>query len=232
MAPRYANRRAPSKRMRPVGNRAVVPSPYRRSVSIPRGVRSNPTGLPNQLTVKHRFSIPTAFLQQTTAAPAVVLISCNGIFSPTSLPALKPLYFDKMSDLYDHYTVIASALTVTAHIPSAVTLQNYATVGSYIVDDTTLITNAQSAMEQPSSVHKLCTHEGGHVVVRNKWASRQFFGGNTMDNDQLRGSATTNPGEESHFAVYAYTSDASYANVFYTVDVVYTAVWTELRDIL
>jgi hypothetical protein len=184
------------------------------------------------LTVKHRFSTPTQQLAQVTASPAVYHVSCNGLLQPTVTAAYKPHLFDKMSALYDQYTVIASTITVTAHVPSTVTLQNYATIGVYINDDTIPPTDAQSALEQPSSVHKLCTNQGGHVLVHNKWNARQFFGGNTMDNSLLRGSAASNPSEESHYCITAYTADASYATVFFTVDVVYTTVWYELRDIL
>lgn len=134
----------------------------------------------------------------------------------------QPLYFDNMTALYRHYTVLSSRIKVWAQSNT-----QGCQMAIYIDDDTTPILTPTQIMEQPSAVSRMIPHGGDVAVLTKAWNARQAFGGNTMDNDELQGSSSANPFEQQTF-VTCFTSLAANATITYYVEIEYTAVWDEL----
>lgn len=222
---------APSqrKRMRPA-TRSIVPSTRARTFTIPRGIRNPTTGFPAMMTVKHKYVEDVFLLTQSSGAIAQWLSSCNGMFDPnTSLGGHQPLYFDQLSAIYNHYTVVSSKITYKLAIDAS-SVADACTVGCYIEDDSTgSITIHTAVLEQPSSVNRLLTREGGPVTLTKSWNARQAFGGNTLDNDELKGSVSANPVEQQHYELFVYNVPLDYPTVRVQAEIVYTAVWRELK---
>lgn len=181
---------------------------------------------------RHRIVFPLNFLLQTSAAVASAEYRCNGMYQPYTIAGNQPMYFDQVAAIYRHYTVIASKMKCTFSISQPTATVNYATVGIKVNDDGVSPTGAPSVLSHPTTTYGVCTNANGPLVLTKNWSARRAFGGNTMDNDQLRGNDTTNPVEEQYFTIFAYTNDTTYAQVVALAEIEYTAVWTELRDVL
>lgn len=215
-----------------VSGTAVVPRSRARTATIPRQIRNTGTGFPKLFTMKHSYFVIPHTMTQTAGGPIVELYSCNGMYDPeVALGGHQPLYFDQMTAIYQHYTVIASKLTAEFTIDDTSVYKGGATVGIYLEDDALGgPTQIQTLCEQPGAVHKALAYDD-KITLSKSWNARQAFGGNTMDNNELRGNSGANPLETQSWAVFAFggLTDNIKCRVDLTIE--YTAVWEELKPI-
>lgn len=217
--------------------RAVVPSSRARTLTVPRGVRTRvpKTGFPKQMTMRHHYNTPPfAFNSSGLVQPNTQQWRVNGMFDPDfSGIGHQPLYFDQVTPIYNHYTVLESEIIVKVTVisdGSEPTESPYAAFGLYLEDDTSVNPNTYAGMaEQPSAVTSTARFNGEPHVIRKKWNARQAFGGNTMDNAQLRGTGAANPTEEQFFTFFFTTEPAKTVKIMVEADIIYTAVWTEIK---
>lgn len=221
-----------AKRGRYTSTKAFVPSTRNRTASVPRYLRNKTTGFPKQLSMKHRYVETIELLTQAGAGPVKLGFKCNGMFDPAdALGGHQPLYFDQLSQLYNHYTVLASKIKVNFAIDSSSTAQT-GTGGIYIDEDSVFSPTTQtSLMEQASSVYTNLSYQGGPKSLFKTWNARQAFGGNTMDNDHLQGSASGDPVELQHYVIYVVGTVLENVVMRVQVEVEYTAVWDELKSV-
>lgn len=192
--------------------------------SVPRSFSFGATvGFPRKLHVRHRI----VFNYRLTAGVPLVY-SCNGMYDPElSILGHQPLYFDQLAAIYAHYTVFASTIKV-----DMVALNVIATpVTVYISPNPTPVTNYFQATEQPSaSTTVVSGMQGpGHGTLSNRWSAKEYFGGNIYDNDDLQGSGTANPVEQSYYVILSSNVDAAEPNLQCYVTITFDAVWDELR---
>lgn len=163
------------------------------------------------------------------------LFSCNGLYDPDlSGVGHQPMYFDQLMDLYNHYTVLSSYIEVTplgnVGVPDA--LQQ--TIACYIDDDTsTGITSWNYILERIGCVSKdFNLGTSGPPKLKKFWNASSTFPGDALSRDELQGTVTTNPTEQSVFVV-AYAGGISLATSSRTVrvKVVYNAVFDEWKSI-
>lgn len=187
-------------------------------------------GFPNRLAIAHKY-VETVTLTSTSGSLASNLFRCNGMFDPNqSGTGHQPMYFDELAAIYDHYTVIRSEIKITAALAS--TTKEGGVLAVYIDDDTTVANTLQTALEQNTSSYKmLCNEQGQQVVLKKKW-SAESFGPSPLDNDNLQGTGSTDPSEQSYFVVQWQsigTPAPASAQLALTCEVTYYAIWDELK---
>jgi len=157
------------------------------------------------------------------------VFSTNGLYDPnTSGPGGQPLYFDQLTAIYDHYTVVRSKCRFMWTSTSAMILR----VGTYIDDDSSVGTGAMLAASRP----------GGKFVTTNTpysdkqeltmyWDQKTAFGPGGDAEPNLQGSSSANPQEQQHFVIN-FTDPGGSANVVdLCVVIEYQTIWNEFATI-
>ncbi len=165
----------------------------------------------------------------TTGAISSYLFSCNGMYDPNITgTGHQPMYFDQMTAIYDHYTVLKSEIIYEFIVKTADQM-----VGTYIDDDATITNDPVLCGELPTgSSHLLSVVATRPLIVRKRWDAKKFFGGDIFDNDNLQGTAASNPTEQSYYTMVTQPFDGtSTTTVLMNVTIRYQAVWDELKNI-
>jgi hypothetical protein len=175
--------------------------------------------------MKHSYADQLT-LTSTTGSLQTYQFSCNGMYDPDiTSTGHQPLYFDQLTAIYDHYTVFEARIVVE------IVTNQVARAVLYIDDDTSTAPNMGTASEQPSATAKLIPATTVKPIVFTKrWNAKEFFGGNIYDNDDLQGSASANPVEQSYFTLLLKPADPV-GDCTYQLRVMihYLAVWDELK---
>lgn len=182
-------------------------------------------GFPRKLRVRHRYTEPIS-IGLSAGATSTYLWSCNGMYDPNiTSTGSQPMYFDQLSAIYDHYTVFNSRLRLDISCPSSV---RYA---FYVDDDTSVATTVQQASQQVGAI--LGMHLSTAVrptSITRSWNAKDYFGGDVFDNDNLQGTASANPSEQSYYTIAIAALDiAATPTVDILVTLEFDAVWDELK---
>lgn len=200
--------------------------------AIPKVIGNAKIGFPTQLTIKQLYSETGVLLTSTVGSFASYVMSANGLFDPNITAAgHQPSYFDTLTTLYNHYNVIASKCTFTFANSQSITAPM--NVLGTIEDNATPAVIMSSAAEQANS-SPVFTYAGSGqqpVVITLYWNAKKFFGPDAISNTQLQGSSSSNPAEQSYFIACAQATGGATASVYVNVEIEYTAVWRELKDI-
>jgi len=192
-------------------------------------------GFPLQAVMKHRYC-QTITLSSVAGVITQQSFWANGMFDPY-LPAggQQPLFFDQMTPHYDHYTVISSKIKCTFYDQDT----NIPCMAGIYINDTSGVSsigNYEDANEQTQNCgHKIvgfATIGGAVPSVSGSWKAETIFGGDPLDNDEMKGSSTANPVEDQYYTIYQQPMNQTATidiNVY--VEIEYTAVWTELKKI-
>lgn len=190
-------------------------------------------GFPKKIVMTHKY-VDTGVLSSTAGVINKYQWSANSLFDPnTTGGGHQPMYFDQMAALYNHYTVIGAKFKVTCTPYASNSAGGF--VGAYIDDDTTTtnITGISSLVEQSTSRRRVISPASNNTFTFNlKWSAKKTFGGSILANDNLQGSITTDPLEQSFFTLavqgFGVAPDVS---IQYLVEVQYIAVWDELKQV-
>lgn len=144
------------------------------------------------------------------------------------------MYFDQMSAIYDHYTVIGSKITIKFGLNSPTT-STFMRVGCFINDDGTVTPTSANALLEHSSDVSWIQIAGGNVdtyTMTRSWSAKKTFGGSVLGNDNLQGTASADPAEQSVYTIFAECNDLSTTSTITgSVEIEFIAVWDELKDI-
>jgi len=199
----------------------------RNKTSVPVGL-----GFPKRMVMTHRYTeqVPVT---STLGVIGKYQFSCNGMFDPNITgTGHQPMYFDQMSALYNHYTVIGSKLKIT--VSPSVTNEDGFYTGCYLDDDTTTsnITDITAVSEATSGKIRMFSPNAQvpHVYNR-KWSAKKTFGGSVLGNDNLQGTPAGNPSEQTYytFAIQSFGADTTFATLL--VEYTFIAVWEELKQV-
>lgn len=189
-------------------------------------------GLPKKIIITHKYNHINT-LTSTLGVMTPYLYSCNGMASPSFTGGShKPLYFGQLAAIYNHYTVIGSKMVVK-FTPSTANDESFA-VCLFKNDDTSLtVTDITAGAEQTSGKLKIVPPNSNNVfTLTSKWSAKKTFGGSVLGNDNLQGTPTTNPGEQTFYTLMMQTIGSSATtSVLVDVYIEYIAVWEELKDI-
>lgn len=190
-------------------------------------------GFPKRMTMTHKYH-EIISLNSTLGAIAKHSMVCNGMYDPNATgTGHQPMFFDQMSALYNHYTVIGSKIRVVMS-KGATSGTTPIVVGTYINDDTTSVpSDINSLLEQTSTKYMIINENAvNNTVITRKWSAKKAFGGSVLANDELQGTSGANPVEQQTYTLFAAPMDSSSTIAIYVeVFIEYIAVWKELKDI-
>lgn len=186
-------------------------------------------GFPPKINIKHRYQEVFSLTTAAGAGISTQQFRCNGMYDPNHSGAgHQPLYFDQVGIIYDHYTVLRSYLKLTLSTDQT----NPQLVCAFINDDTTVTPAGMAGAMEQSSARYVTVVPGQTTTLTIPWDAYKTFGGSVLGNDNLQGSSASDPTEQSIFTVLGNAVDVSKAtNVLCNAEIVYYAVWDELRDI-
>lgn len=208
-----------------------MPAKKRTTLSLPTKVRFGKQPVPKQLfnTLKYAELVT---INLGAGGEGYYTFCCNGMYDPNITgTGHQPLYFDQLSAIYDHYTVLSSKIKVTPFTVSA----GYPVVISLWQDDDSSPTIAaySTAIERPgsySTVVDLARNTANPMF--SYWDARKTFGGDPQAQDSLQGSASANPSETTNWMIYANgTLVLASGSITVLVEIEYNAVWDELTSI-
>lgn len=200
--------------------------------------RAYSTGFPKMLRMKHKY-ISTCRLSYGSDPldSSYWYWSCNGMYGPEgNFTGHQPYYFDQLTPIYDHYTVVGSKIKLTisrVSDPQDGAELDTIRVGTCIADSATQITYPV-VVERPSgSVTVLNSPDGANnqKVVVMKWSARKAFGSAAISDPNLQGTAAANPSEQQWFYVQLGDNGSGRDVVSVTAEVEYIAVWQELKSV-
>lgn len=194
----------------------------------PRGFNS---GFPPLLKIRHKYCESEVALSSTTGAVSTYQFSCNGMFDPNITGSgHQPLYFDQLTAIYDHYTVLRSFIRI--RITAGTNAVPYI-IGLYVDDDTSTALSPDEAFEQNTA--SFVPVNGGdttpNITLVKAWDASKYFGPNPLANDNLQGTSAANPTEQSYFTVKFKGQGVGTISATMSAEIWYEAVWDELKTV-
>lgn len=200
---------------------------------VPRGIQTTRAGMPKQLRMKHNYT-DNVTISATTGVLQSFLIRCNGMFDPNATGVgHQPMYFDQLSAMYNHFTVLKSKITLQVSLLST-SAAEIGVCGIYIEDDSSVVaTSFVIANEQETSVFGQVNNQFNQPTRFTKtWDAVQAFGPNPLANDNLQGSASADPTEQQTFVCYFQDANsAATLTGFGLITVEYDVIWDELKNV-
>jgi len=231
---RLAKDGRPAKRAKPITTitKSKSSNASRKSFySLPFTMRRPLAGFSRQLQMTHKY---VEAIQVTASGTcAKYFFNCNSMYDPNATSTgHQPMYFDQVAALYDHYTVIQSRIKVSICIASN---QAAASIvcGININDDATHTASSAAAIaeDSQSTVYAMASLPVQPLVMTAAWNVKKVFAGDPLANTELQGSATSSPTEISTYLLYFQNFAGTDTTCNVLVELHYTAVWKELKDI-
>lgn len=189
-----------------------------------------PGALPLRLQNTMKFQT-TQTLIADGSGNAILGMRANDIYDPeVALGGQQPLYYDQLTAIYNHWTVVKSKMKIMVMpIISGLSPAEPVFVTMFIDDDDTP-PPVGGQKERRSSRSFMVANDStdpGHTIY---WNGQAAFGGNLIDNQNMRGAAASGPAEKSVFFIATSGSNVNTSfKVF--IDMEYTVVWSELKSI-
>jgi len=228
------------------GGRMTYQSRKRGNVKyIKKTARKNPTynkttvsaglGFPKRMVMTHKY-VELINLTSTSGVIQKYLYSANGMYDPNITgTGHQPTYFDQMSALYNHYTVIGSKIKV--RVTPVATNEDVSYVGMYLDDDTTttnIIDTSTLGEATKGTVRQIPPNSNNSYYFSGKWSAKKTFGGSILGNDNLQGNIAANPTEQSYWVLASQAGGGLAAvdtSVQCYIEISYIAVWEELKQV-
>jgi len=211
----------------------------RRGKSLQSLVRAPTRSLPNfgfpaKLKIKHTYC-DLIGLTSTSGVPQKYIFRANGMFDPdVTASGHQPMYYDQLTALYNHFTVISSNIKCTVGRTVA-SDGSFAGVGGgvfsvCIADDTVAPTAIYDLIEDSTANNRYITAtQTEPVVVTKSWTAVGQFGPNPLANDNLQGSTSADPVEQSTYVLTWGPVGSVTCAVNILVEIEYVAIWDELK---
>ena len=188
------------------------------------------TGFPKKIKVLHKYSHITTG-SSPFGVPVTLAWSANGLYDPyQAAPSDRPMYWNQMVNIYDHYCVIASKATF---IISLTGTKVPSIAGVFVNDDLNNTTNTLKAyIEQSQGRYISINDQSGPMKCSMKFSASKYYGKNVLSNNSLQGDNSSNPTEGSFYTLYFGAMDNTSTQTFVVqVIIEYIAIWKELKDI-
>jgi len=197
-----------------------------------------PTGFPNQLRFTHRYA-ETVTRQSTTGTINQYVWSANGLYDPNITgTGHQPLYFDQLTAVYNHYTVLRSKISIQVVPKIADATCNSMTCVVYQSDSASAVLGTpENGKEMPwaswTQISTLSNTFGPQNKLGLSFNAFKVFGSRALSDSELRGTISSNPTEQSYF-IFLFRDSEGVANctAIITVTIEYEAVWTEPKQIV
>lgn len=203
----------------------------KRSTRILRTVNIG-RGFPDRVCMTHKY---TELVPVDTGASGSLfsyLFAANGMWDPNfTSTGHQPMYFDQMTALYNHYTVIGSQIKIRLVPQSSAQppLQFALTVDD---DTTTSASNVDGINEQTKAKMRIYPSAmSAPSTISMKWSAKKVFGKGLMANTALQGSATTNPSELQYYRICYQSPSATSTKWYLECEITYISLWHERHDV-
>lgn len=193
-----------------------------------RGITQGP--LPNRVRARHLYQ-QTIECNPTAAAVAGGIYSANGM--TTTLMGgggHQPLGFDQMTQMYDHYIVVGSKISIRSVQTDA---QN-AAMFVYVTDDTSSVLSAYQHICEVRSAKTARLVSNQVARLTKKINPLKFLGSKKKKwDDEVKGSVTANPAEGVFFVVGVGSIDAvtDPTATLVEVRIEYSVIWIEPKKL-
>lgn len=160
--------------------------------------------------------------------------NANSLYDPNaSGTGHQPLYFDQLTTIYDHYTVLKSTIRVAFNSDASSTAANGISFGVIVDDDATPPTsNFSSFAERRMGSWQTFQYPGSQPKDIYYTADMKAIHGSVIGNDNLQGSATASPVEITSFIVWVDAGvNANSHSIIMDVCITYDCMWDEFTSI-
>lgn len=160
------------------------------------------------------------------------IFSANNLYDPNYTgTGHQPLYYDQLTALYNHWTVLSSKITVVVQRASnPVQLQAVLVLD----DDASLGTanNINLLTERAGSVHGSADPGNGLLLTLSKtFSAKKWFGSNPLDNDNLQGFISAGPSEQVYYAIMVQDLTGTSQSVAAHITMEFNVIWDELTSV-
>lgn len=202
-------------------------------IAYPKSIVDFGTNFPMRVKIKQTYT-DTVTMNSPVGALAHYTMSLNGLYDPNiTAGGHQPLYFDQMMAIYNHYTVIASKMTIKIIPYEANTVPTSVCVWQN--DDNAITSTSMTNIQELSGTSfTLCGSQGDNYTTLNlKYSPKKVFGGSILGNANLKGSASANPPEQTYGVITIGSADNfTTVNVIVQIIMEYVTIYSELKDIL
>lgn len=162
----------------------------------------------------------------------------NSCFDPNQTDTgHQPMAWDEYSELYNHYVVLGSKMTIQATASAASTLSP-PVIGIFQSDDTTYATSyITTLIEQNRCVYRMVPH-GYQIKTTNltsRFSTKKFFNvTDVKDNlDRLGAPISASPSEEAYFVVFCgdHAEGEDIQGVYVMVTIDYIVSFSEPKEL-
>lgn len=200
-------------------------------------------GFPHTQTVRLKY-VAEINLNPSSGTLAVHEFRANGMFDPDrSGVGHQPKGFDEWMNVYQHFSVIKSHITVTPVIPTTTTNEIPGYYGIFTASDFGEVAAVGSVTEvmesyqgQTHGIAGFHSNMGSRKIspqLSKYFDAKQFFGvKNVVGESQYRGNASSDPSEQAYFTVwYGAMLGNDPAQADFLVEIEYVAVMSERKTI-
>lgn len=212
----------PAKKAR-VNGVKKTPAQKRAKTAVTGLVKIPGRQLPLRLQNKMRFSKVVEIA--VVAGAGSYGFSVNGLFNPdVTVTGTRPLYFVELMDLYTHYSVQSSKLSVQ----TLTTTNAYSLILS--IDDDNIGSTAQRMLMQGNTANTVITPGGPSIKKTISWNRGANYGVGAMEGASLTGSSGLNPTEQQFYRVNVDDPNLGiftvFAQVMWEADVIFNELKT------
>lgn len=179
-----------------------------------------------------RYGAASLSFTASTGLVGTYVFTANGLFDPNITGgALSPAGFAQLIATYEHYTVVSSKISViftnNSTTPTIVAIALEPDVsGSTDPNNMLELPFEQIVQLEPAGAY------GSSKTLAMSTSLSKYFGVDVMDSQSLyRGDATSNPLEQAYYHLKCFGLKGGSAEVFITVKIEYTAMFTEPREL-
>lgn len=188
-------------------------------------------GFPKRMCFTHKYV--EVVVRNPVTTMNNYLYSCNGMYDPNITgTGHQPMYFDQLTALYNHYTVIGSKISFKIIPTTAASSAIFYCVS--INDDSTVTPTSIQDMQEASSGKGTIIPAGSNNVsyASLTWSAKKNWGKSLLSNTLFRGNSSANPSEQQYFVLSVGSLDGVTSTpIYFEVVIEYIAVWQELKDI-
>lgn len=198
-----------------------------------RRLRLMKSPMPTKFTTKMRYVEQYSINPGASGLCASYVFSANGLYDPNiTSTGHQPRGFDQLIQIYDHYVVTGSKITIRTCAPSTET-SNYI-IGVALRDGPTTDTDPNDYLEGSYNKWRIVpSGSNGVTKIVQKASVGKFLGrNNVLSDSQLKGSASGNPTEQCYFHVWASSLELTDPGAIYFVaEVEFILTFIEPKDV-
>lgn len=197
------------------------PFPHAAVVNMRMVVRHKLTQVAQNVPIYHKFNMATVYQPDTLTL------------------ATRPMGWNQVSGVYNHFTVLSARVTTQFSMISAGadSTANSVIVGIITNDDSTICgDNFERIAENGLTNYFLLSDIKDRVTMTKSYSLAKYHGKGFENDDKFRGTVISNPSEETIFAPFAVCADPLLAAGWSPIDCIttidYKVRWYERGDML